>query len=97
MANRIAGEIVAIDAFGNLVTNITRDMLAEVPTDESVAIRCDTHETRGIFSAYADQPPLTLVAVLGSGDQLELAIVDESAKIMLGVDVGTSIEVHWKK
>lgn len=95
VANRITGEIVSIDSFGNLVTNITREMLADVPTDESVAIHCDDHETRHIFETYADQPPMTLVAVIGSNDQLELAIVNDSAKIMLGVTVGTPVEVSW--
>ena len=50
VANRIDGEVTAIDSFGNLVTNITRDMLADVPTDESVGVFCDEHETRGIFT-----------------------------------------------
>lgn len=95
VANRITGEIVTVDSFGNLVTNITREMLADVPTDESVTIRCDEHETHNIFTTYADQPPMTLVAVIGSSDQLELAIVDDSAKIMLGVGVGTPVEVVW--
>ncbi len=95
LANRITGEIVSVDSFGNLVTNITREMLAGVPTDDSVAIRCDEHETRSIFTTYADQPPMTLVALIGSNDQLEIAIVDDSAKIMLGVDVGTPVEVSW--
>ena len=95
VANKITGEIVSIDSFGNLVTNITREMLADVPTDETVAIRCDDHETRSIFTTYAEQPPMTLVALIGSSDQLEIAIVDDSAKIMLGVTVGTPVEVSW--
>lgn len=95
LANRIEGEVVAVDSFGNLTTNITREMLADVPTDETVAIRCDEHETRSIFATYADQPAMTLIALIGSSDQLELAIVDDNAKIMLGVDVGTPVELYW--
>jgi hypothetical protein len=95
VVNRIEGQVVAVDNFGNLVTNITREMLAGVPTDETVAVRCDEHETRCIFNTYADQPPMTLIALIGSNDQLELAIVDDSAKIMLGVDVGAPVEVCW--
>ena len=95
VANRITGEVVSIDSFGNLVTNITRQMLADVPTDDTVAIHCDGHETRSIFTTYAEQPSMTLVALIGSNDQLEIAIVDDSAKIMLGVTVGTPVEVSW--
>ena len=95
VAKRITGEIVQVDSFGNLITNITREMLADVPSDDSVSISCDGHETRGIFETYAEQPPMTLVTLIGSNDQLEIAIVNDSAKIMLGVDVGTEVEVSW--
>jgi S-adenosylmethionine hydrolase len=95
VANSIKGEVTAVDSFGNLITNITRDMLAGVPTDETVGVFCDEHETRGIFAAYAEQPPMTLIALIGSNDCLELAIVDDSAKIMLGVGAGTPVEVRW--
>ena len=50
------GEVIEVDSFGNLITNITREMLAGVPTDESVTITCDEHETQGIFATYSDQP-----------------------------------------
>ena len=95
VANRIDGQVTAIDSFGNLITDITREMLAGVPTDETVGVFCDEHETRCIFNAYADQPPMTLIALIGSNDCLELAIVDDSAKIMLGVNVGTPVQVKW--
>jgi S-adenosylmethionine hydrolase len=95
VANRIQGQVTAVDSFGNLITNITRQMLAEAPTDETVAVFCDEHETRGIFKTYAEQPAMTLIALVGSNDCLELAIVDDSAAIMLGVGVGAPVEVRW--
>ena len=60
-----------------------------------MTIACDEHETHGIFNAYAEQPPMTLIALVGSSDMLELAIVDDSAAIMLGVKVGTPVVVRW--
>jgi len=95
VGQKIEGEVVEVDSFGNLITNITRDMLADCPGDTSVTVRCDEHETVGIFTTYADQPPMTLVALIGSSDLLELAIVDDSAKIMLGVGAGAPVAVAW--
>jgi S-adenosyl-L-methionine hydrolase (adenosine-forming) len=95
MANRIEGQVISVDSFGNLITNITREMLAGAPTDESITVRCDEHETQGIFQTYGDQPPMTLVALIGSNDQLEIAIVEDSAQIMLGVGKGAPVEVRW--
>jgi S-adenosylmethionine hydrolase len=91
----ITGEVVEIDSFGNLITNITRAMLAGAPSGEAVTIACDEHSTQGIFRTYADQPEMTLIALVGSGEQLELAIVGDSAAVMLGVSVGTSVKVSW--
>jgi len=95
VAQRITGEVIEIDSFGNLITNITREQLDGVPTDESVTITCDEHTTQGIFRTYSDQPAMTLVALVGSGDRLELAIVDENASAMLGVTIGAAVSVSW--
>ncbi len=95
VANRITGEVIEVDSFGNLVTNISREMLADVPTGEAVTVACDEHVTQGIFKTYSDQPAMTLIALIGSGDQLELAIVDENASIMLGVTIGAPVIVSW--
>jgi S-adenosylmethionine hydrolase len=95
VANRIAGEVIEVDSFGNLVTNITREMLAGVPMDETVTITCDEHVTQGIFKTYSEQPAMTLIALVGSGDRLELAIVDENASMMLGVTVGAPVTIAW--
>ncbi len=70
-------------------------MLDGVPTDESVIITCDEHETQGIFATYSDQPPMTFMAHVGSTGRLELAIVDENASAMLGVTVGAPVRVSW--
>lgn len=95
VANRIEGEVTAIDSFGNLVTNISRDQLAGVPTDETVTVACDDHETQGTFKTYGEQPPMTLIALIGSSDMLEIAIVEDSAQVMLGVRVGAPVQVKW--
>jgi S-adenosylmethionine hydrolase len=95
VANLIKGKVTAVDSNGNLLTDISHDMLAGAPTDETVGIYFDEHETRCIFHSYADQPAMTLMARLGSKGFLELGIVDDSAKIMLGVGVGTPVEVRW--
>ncbi len=95
VANRIDGEVVEVDSFGNLITNITKKMLEGVPRNESVVISCDEHETQGIFATYSDQPTMTFMAHVGSTGRLELAVVDENASAMLGVRVGAPVTVRW--
>jgi hypothetical protein len=95
-AGKLRGVIESIDSFGNLITNIGADSLSAAPRDERVAVRCDEHETRGIFTTYSDQPEMTLIALVGSSGHLELAIVGDSAAAMLGVEIGTAVEVRWE-
>lgn len=92
MGMRIDGTVVSITESGNLVTDIVAEQL---PRGENVTVRCDEHETLGIFECVHDQPPFTLIAVIGSSGCLELEIVEDSAKVMLGVSIGEKVEVSW--
>ncbi len=78
-----------------MISNITADQLTDIPRGEEVTVECDEHETQGIFTTYSDQPEMTLIALVGSSGKLEMAIVGESAAIMLGVRKGTPIVVRW--
>lgn len=95
MPGQIVGKIVAFSSQGNLVSDIATDQLENAPRHEGVVVRCDEHETNGLFNTDHKQPESTLIAVLGSSGKLELEIVGDSARIMLGVSLGERIEVHW--
>ncbi len=93
---RIDGIVQAIDSFGNLITNITVEMFVGRPTDERACVVCNIYETWGIYSAYADHPRGTFVAVIGSNGRLELAVVGDNAAEMLGIQVGCPVVVAWE-
>jgi S-adenosyl-L-methionine hydrolase (adenosine-forming) len=93
---RIDGVVIEIDSFGNLITNITADMLAGRPTDRRACIVCNIYETWGVYHAYAEQPSGTLVALIGSGDRLELALVGDNAARQLGIAVGQPVTLAWE-
>ena len=95
LPGKIQGAVRSIDSFGNLVTDISDEILATVPRDERACIECDEHVTQGIFRTYADQPEMTYLALVGSSGYLELAIVGENAAAMLGVRVGTPVTITW--
>jgi hypothetical protein len=95
VAGKIVGAVVSYTDEGNLVTDITAEQLANVPRDQSVTIVCDEHETNGIFGPDHDQPAMTYIALVGGSGQLELAIVGDSAKMMLGAPRGTPVVVTW--
>src|SRR5437867_1012661 len=68
----IAGEVLRIDRFGNLITNIDRktfDKLGGAPLD----IRVGTHAVSKIVSTYADAAAGEVCALFGSTEPLEIA------------------------
>ncbi|MCA9210645.1 MAG: hypothetical protein KDA55_19940 [Planctomycetales bacterium] len=95
MAHRIEGKVVSISDEGNLVTDIPNEQLMNAPAGEAVTVRCDEHITHGIFGPDHSEPDFTLIALRGAAGTLELCIVGDSAKIMLGVRVGEKVTVDW--
>jgi len=88
---RLRAEVVYVDHFGNLVTNVRpvewervdlRDIRIVVK-DVSLAVR----------RTYADVERGTLLALLGSDGFLELAVREGSAAERLGLGVGAMLEV----
>ena len=94
MPGKIAGTVVAYGPTGNLVTDIPNDRLMSVPSG-GVTVVCDEHETVGIYPADHPEEPSTLMAILGASGFLELTIVGDSAKAMLGVPLREKVVVKW--
>jgi S-adenosyl-L-methionine hydrolase (adenosine-forming) len=94
--SRIKGNVMEIDSFGNLITNITADVLAGRPTDERVCIICNIYETWGIYHAYAEKPRGAFVALIGSSNKLELAVVGGNAAQQLGINRGAPVVMAWE-
>ena len=92
---KIEGAVVAYGPTGNLVTDIPHDRLKGVPAGDGVKIVCDEHETVGLYPADHQEEPSTLMAILGESGFLELTIVGDSAKIMLGVPLKEKVVVKW--
>lgn len=95
MPGRIEGSVVAVTPEGDLVTSISSDQLRSAPRDHSVVVSCGEHETVGIFSPDHQEAPMTFLAVLKEGEPLRLVIVGDSAKMMLGINVGDPVTVKW--
>ncbi|TWT42923.1 SAM hydrolase/SAM-dependent halogenase family protein [Botrimarina hoheduenensis] len=92
---RIEGQIVEVDTFGNLISNIPLGMLSRAPRNNRLCVSLGEHETYGLQTTYADQDPQTLVALVGSGGMLELAIVNGNAAQMIAAGEGDMLVVSW--
>ena len=73
--------ITVIDVFGNLTTDLPASML-QGQTD--VLFRLRGAQVAGITESYGHKQPGDLVAVVDSGDHLEIAVVNGSAAAEIG-------------
>ncbi len=94
-ANCITGAVVAIDSFGNLISNIPAEALAAAGDSSSVAVTCAGTTTDGIVETYGRRPPGSAIALIGSAGKLELAVVAGNAAQQLGAQIGDPITVTW--
>ncbi len=94
--DRIAGEVVRVDRFGNLVTNIDRktfERLASADDRDALEIRAGPHQVSKVVSTYADAPAGEVCALFGSTDHLEIAANGASAASRLGLERGAAVHV----
>jgi S-adenosyl-L-methionine hydrolase (adenosine-forming) len=92
--NRIRGEVIFIDDFGNLITNIRGEMIRARPEVLVVGKRAlrQFHWVKN----YAEASPGELVALISSEGWLEIAIVQGHAARKLGARVGTLVSVGFR-
>ena len=92
----IAGVIVAIDHFGNLITNIDYQALAAdiLPgLNPRTRIRIGSHTIDGIGDTYENGAPNTPLALIGSRGYLEIAVNKGSAARVLNAGKGDAVQV----
>ena len=85
----IRGEVVQVDHFGNLITNVPAALLPAGPLRVTVRGR----DLPGLAPTYAAIPAGRLAALLGSSGRLEIASPNRSAAQMLRAFPGDSVEV----
>jgi S-adenosylmethionine hydrolase len=93
---RIEGEIVYIDGFGNLFTNVLEHDLTGFPGDRlDIAVRTAT--IHGLSRNYASAREGELVAVLNSWDMVEIAAYKDNAQQRIGAKIGDKVEIVLAK
>jgi S-adenosylmethionine hydrolase len=96
--DRVVGEVVFVDTFGNLITNIPGELLGEVKEPHlRVGIGNGARRRIPWGQTYADAQPGTLLALLSSSGTLELAVAQGSAARRLPAQIGTRIVVKWNR
>ena len=85
----IIGEVIYIDHFGTLISNIPATALKPDPR-----IRVGGSDAGPLRRTFTDVPPGALVAFIGSGGTVEIAVRDGSAAAMLNIGVEAEVRVQ---
>jgi S-adenosylmethionine hydrolase len=86
------GEVLFVDHFGNLITNIPGSAVFRDDA-RTAEVEVDGRPVPRLARTYGEAPAGTLVALVGSAETLEIAVTQGSAARMLGAGAGTPARV----
>jgi S-adenosylmethionine hydrolase len=90
----LTGEVLRIDHFGNLVTNIDRKLFDKFAHANGIEIQAASHRIGRVVATYAEAADGELCALFGSTDHLEIAINAGSASDRLQLSRGAPVTIR---
>ncbi len=93
--NQLIGHVIYIDNFGNVVTNIKRELFQQIAKGRKFSIKARSHEFKKIYESYSDAINFDIpkdkreedgkkLALFNSSSYLELAIYKSNPKTVGG-------------
>jgi S-adenosyl-L-methionine hydrolase (adenosine-forming) len=95
-ARELRGEVIYVDGFGNLVSNIDRQTAEQFGSrfrHKSLSVRIKRGATMRLLDAYGDAPKGVPLAIFGSFGLLEVAVRDGNAAAHFAAGPGSSLSL----
>jgi S-adenosyl-L-methionine hydrolase (adenosine-forming) len=92
----LIAHVVYVDRFGNCITDARReDLVAYLAGRAPERLRCRAGhaELAGLATTYSEVPEGSPLAVIGSGERLEIAVRGGHAGVRLGLGPGDPVEI----
>jgi hypothetical protein len=86
------GQIMQVDHFGNLVTNLTREQLKG---DTGVTISVKNTTLHEVVATFGSKPAGDLIAMFDSSGHLAISVVNGSAAARLSVGADETVTLHF--
>jgi len=90
------GEVIGIDHFGNQASNIPLAFFPEGGDPGQWQVEIGGRKIDGLVKTFGARPAGSLIALFGSTDYLDIAVVNGSAAAELGVGVGAGVRLRRK-
>lgn len=91
----IKGEIIYIDRFGNLISNISKEHLNGFEKRE-FSITIGNRKIEKLSRSYFDAKSKQLLALINSSNFLEISARENRADIVLGAKIGDKLRINLK-
>jgi S-adenosylmethionine hydrolase len=91
------GEVIGFDSFGNLVTNISQEILGVFAPDEVVEIEIAGEQIKGLKSSYEKGKRGEIIALWGSAGLLEISLKEQSLHREQGWGRGEHVRIRRVK
>ena len=92
--DRVVGQVLRIDRFGNVVSNIDRKAFESVAQRGSIQIEVGPHVIGRLVETYTEIGEDEVCALFGGTEHLEFAASSSSAVDRLGVERGAAVVVR---
>ncbi len=92
----IKGMVIYIDAYENLVTNITQDLFKLVGKGRKYHVLLRGEKINKIYQSYNDVPIGEIVVIFGSNGHMEIAMNHGNASSLLGISLNDSIMIEFE-
>lgn len=89
----VSGEVLRVDRFGNLVTNIDRRTFDKIAGRGGIDIKAGTHGVGKVVATYSEVEPGAVCALFGSSEHLEVAVNGGSAAERLNLSRGAPVTI----
>jgi len=93
----IEGWVIHIDAFGNLITNISGSLIDDMIGSKDLKLYVGNTILDNITNTFGSVPDGEAVAYIGSAGMLEIAVNKGDAQKMLGIKKGAQISLVLQK
>lgn len=93
--NFLCGEVIHIDGFGNLITNIRHQDWLTAGVPDNCRATCCAQLATGLQATYGDSALGTPTILFGSSGYLEFALVNGNAAQQLEAEISTPVRLEW--
>jgi len=90
----INGEVIYIDSYGNIITNIRAELIESGLGTSEIELEINGQRVKGLYRSYASLGEGELGAITGSSGRVEVAADEANGAEALGAAIGDKVRIE---